>query len=236
MKLPAVVVAVPSALLALALLAVLSNHDGSSPASPPVSSERLPDAGSMIRRALANMTNASLAVSEGSDGELVVEYEPADDGDCSTVSDILCEMGEDFSVLCELLEVEYDLVDAVNAGGLTVFAPPDEAFLKIDGYVEDSDSLVSQKVLLFHVAEGMHTSDDLLCKEKLEMMYGGESRTKCATNKNNGEKYKFQNGNGNTKNGIEAVIVYPDIMACDGSVVHVVDNVMLPNFIAKFDE
>jgi len=139
-----------------------------------------------------------------------------------------------FTVLCSLLE-NTPIPDLT----LTVFAPMDEAFgnlLQLLGVASaaevDPETLTA--ILMFHVAPGMHMFDDLKCGELLPMIGSGSSRTKCtAPNREEGEDFIMQKGGGNRKNDIEPIIVFHDIMACSGSVVHVINEVMLPDFIDK---
>ena len=87
---------------------------------------------------------------------------------------------------------------------------------------------------MFHVAPGQHMFDDLECGGLLPMIGSGSSRTKCmAPGRDEGKDFIMQKGGGNRKNDIEPTIVFSDIMACDDSVIHVINEVMLPDF---FDE
>merc|ERR1712032_26263 len=101
--------------------------------------------------------------------------------------------------------------------------------------VDDDDGTTLKEILMYHVhGGGMIMSDDLVCGGLLEMMAAGSSRTRCEKNVNDGSGQEYiiiQKGGGNRKNGIEPIVTSPDHMTCDGSVVHVVDQVLLPNFI-----
>merc|ERR1711865_863732 len=117
---------------------------------------------------------------------------------------------------------------------LTVFAPTDIAFIGLFALWAETGTELDDETLgeifSFHATMGMVTSSDLECGGLIEMAGGGSSRTKCATNED-GEEYFIQKGGGNRKNNIEPVIIAADIMACDDSVVHVITEVMLPNYI-----
>merc|ERR1740130_2238861 len=120
---------------------------------------------------------------------------------------------------------------------VTVFAPTDTAFASLFALLEETDTEVDEETLgeifFFHATMGLVTSSDLECSGLIEMAAGGSSRTKCATKEWSGEEYLIQKGGGNRKNNIEPVIIAADIMACDDSVVHVITEVMLPNYIGE---
>merc|ERR1712224_331853 len=101
-------------------------------------------------------------------------------------------------------------------------------------------------VLYFHVTNGTVLSTDLVCGGLLEMMIpptspshddddddttAYSSRTKCERDPLTGNDYLIQKGGGNRKNDIDPIVLYPDIIACDDSVVHIISEVMLPNFV-----
>jgi hypothetical protein len=159
-----------------------------------------------------------------------VTFIPAGSGKhkCATVGEILCSLGKDFSFLCSLYEQEED-----DDTTYTIFAPPDEAFERIAGPVETlSDEQVGE-VFFFHFVEGAVMFDDLQCKARTEMVAGGDSRTMC-NDDNNGNAWKVQKGGGNRKNNLDPIIMLADIEACNGSIIHIVSEVLLPNFIPEF--
>ncbi len=62
------------------------------------------------------------------------------------------------------LNPEVDLVDTLNGGEFTVFAPVDDAFAKIDPAVIESlktDSATLSKILTYHVVEGQIEPSDI---------------------------------------------------------------------------
>jgi len=138
-------------------------------------------------------------------------------------------------VLCSLLQAT-----PIPALTLTVFAPTDTAFgnlLALFGVSSPAEVDIETltMILMFHVAPGQHLLDDLECGELLPMIGSGSSRTKCNGPKREAGKLEFimQKGGGNRKNDIDPTIIFPDMMACDDSVVHVINEVMLPNDIDK---
>lgn len=116
---------------------------------------------------------------------------------------------------------------------LTIFAPIDSAFDSLDNLLEKTNTELDDdtigEIFSFHVTLGMVTSDDLECSGLTEMIGGGSSRTKCG--REDGINYLIQKGGGNRENNIEPIIIAADIMACNDSVIHVVNEVLLPNFI-----
>merc|ERR1712028_163580 len=79
--------------------------------------------------------------------------------------------------------------------------------------------------------------EDLDCSAKVDMWCTescGQSRTKCMKAED-GFVVKFQKGGGNRKNDLLPEIVVADLLTCDGNVVHIISQVMLPNDIDKLD-
>merc|ERR1712028_65432 len=79
--------------------------------------------------------------------------------------------------------------------------------------------------------------EDLDCSAKVDMWCAescGQSRTKCMKAED-GFVVKFQKGGGNRKNDLLPEIVVADLLTCDGNVVHIISQVMLPNDIDKLD-
>merc|ERR1711865_706557 len=79
--------------------------------------------------------------------------------------------------------------------------------------------------------------EDLDCSAKVDMWCVescGQSRTKCMKAED-GFVVKFQKGGGNRKNDLLPEIVVADLLTCDGNVVHIISQVMLPNDIDKLD-
>merc|ERR1712238_439498 len=178
-----------------------------------------------------------MLVSASGSGDVSASASADGDSSCETIEELLCSgsLSTKFTVLCSLLENT-----PIPALTLTVFAPTDKAFgnlLQLLGVASaaevDPETLTA--ILMFHVAPGQHKYDDLECGGLLPMIGSGSSRTKCmAPNREEGEDFIMQKGSGNRKNDIEPTIVFPDIMACAGSVIHVINEVMLPDFIDNF--
>jgi len=157
-----------------------------------------------------------------------------DDSSCETIEEVLCSgsLSAKFTVLCSLLQST-----PIPPLTLTIFAPTDVAFgnllalLGVASAAEvDAETLTA--ILMFHVAPGQHLLDELECGQLLPMIGSGSSRTKCnAPKREAGQDFIMQKGGGNRKNDIEPIITMADIMACDNSVIHVISEVMLPDFI-----
>lgn len=139
-----------------------------------------------------------------------VEAEP----ECQTLSDLACS-SSDFSILCTLL-MDNDLVDPLNDGEYTVFAPTNEAFENAPRFPADVDIA---EVLKGHVTQGSIYFEDLVCTEKTTMLNGKQTRTICR----NGTTYQ----KGKSNSGEERPeIIDTNIEACNG-IVHAVDQVIL---------
>ena len=133
---------------------------------------------------------------------------------------------KDFTSLCELLTVVFP--DGMGDDSITIFAPTNEAFDNASTLFDGSDLSTEQmeSIVLFHAMEGKFTSYDLVCSEQYTMLSGDTSRFVCA---NDG---LFQRGGGNTKVGAPKIID-ADIIVCNDSILHVVDEVLLPNWLNK---
>ena len=137
--------------------------------------------------------------------------------------------------MCELVTNYADVLEALTNGNKwTLFAPPDSAFDAISGNIRNFSAEVFLRVILFHGADGVVDADDLKCGDLVDMLDAGSSRFICRKN-SDGEDILFEKGGGNRKNNILPEIVQANVVACDG-MIHVVDQVMLPNFIDKFDK
>jgi len=100
-------------------------------------------------------------------------------------------------------------------GPFTVFAPTDEAFENLadgvlDSLIADPDTL--QSILLYHVADGKLTADQVLSRNQIPMLQGSRAAIKT------------DSGSAFIEN---ARITATDIMASNG-VIHVIDSVILP--------
>lgn len=120
------------------------------------------------------------------------------------------------------------LVDAVTAQGLaetlsgegsfTVFAPTDDAFAAIPGYIgdvlaENPDLLTN--ILLYHVVGEELFAEDVLGMKKIDTLEGGKLEVSAT------DDGAFVN---------HAQILLTDIDATNG-VVHVIDTVMIPKVV-----
>jgi len=157
-----------------------------------------------------------------------------DDGSCKTISELLCDSpaADSYTTMCDVW-TNSDSVNSNEGVSMTVFVPTDDAFDVLYGLLDEADvqldSKAIEKILMFHATPGMVMSTDLQCTGKLEMFDSGSSRTQCG--RVDKVDYLIQKGSGNRKNDIEPIIIAADIMACDKSVIHIISQVMLPNFI-----
>jgi len=143
------------------------------------------------------------------------------DDDCMTIAEIACET-EGFETLCGLV-LETGLGQALSEDILTVFAPTNDAFEELGEDVLASLTLEEVAFILqYHAVEDEILSDDLVCEAEVEMSNGFFTETQC-----DDDGYIYQVGTGNT-NSNRPLVVQVDIDACNG-VVHVVDNVILPD-------
>lgn len=111
-----------------------------------------------------------------------------------------------------------DLVDALSGKGpLTVFAPTDDAFAKLDQDVLDkllNDKAKLTKVLTYHVADGRYTATDLRDLSRLTTLEGSDLQV------NNDDGVRVD----------EATVTQADIEA-DNGLIHAVDQVILPESV-----
>jgi len=156
------------------------------------------------------------------------------DGSCKTIRELLCESPakDSYTTVCELW-TNSETVKSNEGVSMTVFVPTDDAFATLNDLLDQGgvvlDSKATEKILMFHATPGIVMSTALDCTGTLAMFDGGSSRTKCG--RANKIDYLIQKGSGNRKNDMEPIIIAADIMACDESVIHIVSEVMLPNFI-----
>ena len=127
-----------------------------------------------------------------------------------------------------------DLSESDLESIVTLFAPTDSAFAHIeDAFLSTLSPDELSDILFYHAVDSEILVEDLVCQGTIEMLSGGLSRTMCVTPITN-PKY-YQKGGGNRKNDLLPKIdFYAGTKACDG-VVHVVDEVMLPNYVPDFD-
>jgi len=151
---------------------------------------------------------------------------------CQTIDRLVCE-NPDFSILCDNLN-RTGLSNALTTGTWTLFAPNNEAFLKLPpNYVKTlntDDGDVLTQLLLFHaVAEQALYKDDLPCiagQNLIEMANGKDSRTLCEDIRPGVPVPKYQKGKYNERGETAPEIVTFDMKACNG-VVHELDAVLL---------
>jgi len=133
----------------------------------------------------------------------------------SILADLACSEPE-FTTLCTLLQ-DNGLVETLNEGSWTVFAPTNEAFDAAPplpaGAVKD--------ILLTHVVPTELAFEDLGCTVKIAMANDSHTRTVCR------DGVTYQKGRGNSDEQRPAIIAY-DIEACNG-LIHAVDQVILPD-------
>jgi transforming growth factor-beta-induced protein len=136
----------------------------------------------------------------------------------TTIVDVALAVNEDsgeFSTLIAAL-VAADLVDALSGNGqLTVFAPTDEAFAKLDlnaDNIGDMDMDALTNILLYHVAKGRRMAESVVSSDQIRML--------------NGERTMISLMDGGAYIN-DSMIVATDVPA-DNGVIHVIDTVLLP--------
>jgi len=149
---------------------------------------------------------------------------------CKNIDELVCE-APDFSILCGTLEVT-GVGESLKSGTWTLFAPNNEAFLKLPpDYVDvvTSNNEQLKKLLLFHAVPGTALyAEDLPCRageNLLEMANGKDTRTICEDVRPREPFPKYQKGNFNCDDKPPEIIV-TDVGACNG-VIHAIDDVML---------
>ncbi|MEM8949140.1 MAG: fasciclin domain-containing protein [Pseudomonadota bacterium] len=135
-----------------------------------------------------------------------------------TIVDIAKEAGQ-FGTLLQAAEAA-GLVETLSGDGpFTIFAPTDDAFSqlpegKLDELLQPENKETLAEILTFHVVPDKMTSADLAGEMKeLETVQGGMIEINSA-----GRMTKIEH----------AAVIQPDIEASNG-VIHVIDQVILPN-------
>ncbi len=119
----------------------------------------------------------------------------------------------DLSTLVAALQ-SADLVDALSGEGpFTVFAPTNAAFDALDA-IPDGDAL--KEVLLYHVASGNFSTEDLLTAETVTTLQG--------------EEVTIEIFDGDVVLNGEIVVKMADIEASNG-IIHVINGVLIPSAI-----
>lgn len=95
-------------------------------------------------------------------------------------------------------------------------------------FLGPNGNLFLTEILLTHVVGQELSERDLKCSRIIQMLNGEETATECRRVANTGRVKKFQVGGGNTVRNL-AKIINPDNIASNG-VVHIVNNVILPDF------
>jgi uncharacterized surface protein with fasciclin (FAS1) repeats len=125
--------------------------------------------------------------------------------------------GEFDTLIAAVLAADPTVLKTLSGNGqFTVFAPTDDAFAAL-GLDETNIGTLDQgfltDVLLYHVARGRRSAEDVVSSERIRMLKGG---------------FLFQAGGVLTDNlGREANIVVTDVPAANG-IIHVIDAVVLP--------
>jgi uncharacterized surface protein with fasciclin (FAS1) repeats len=129
-----------------------------------------------------------------------------------TILETLTAEGK-FSTLLSTLELA-GLADRIKAGPITLFAPDDRAFERVNLDYLSGDKATLASVLTYHMLAGKITADEI---DKSHSLYTdcGKSLT---VHKNEGRPV-VDNGN----------LVRTDI-ECSNGIIHVIDNVFLPEF------
>ena len=150
------------------------------------------------------------------------------------IADIVCS-NRDFSILCDILTVNEEVLETISTGYYTLFLPPNDAFAAIEGPLDSLDEETILGVVLFHFTYGYVYAEDMYCGGLVEMLDWTYSRHSCQK-KDDGsrEDIYIQKGGGNRRNNLLPEIIVPNIEACNG-IVHVVNHVMLPNYIPTFE-
>jgi len=109
-----------------------------------------------------------------------------------------------------------DLVDALSGNGqLTVFAPTDAAFAKLDLNADNIGDLETEaltNILLYHVAKGRRMAEDVVASTQIRMLNGQFTEIGL---RDDGAYID------------ESLIISTDIPA-DNGVIHVIDTVLMP--------
>ena len=162
---------------------------------------------------------------------LVVAFAVASFGQMSTKDIVEYAAGSpDFSTLVTAVK-SAGLVDTLEgAGPFTVFAPSNDAFGKlpagtVDNLVKPENTDTLKKILTYHVVAGRVTAKQLIGMIKKG---GGKAEVKTVeggmiTAELNGGKVVLTDEKGGT-----STVTTADVMVKNG-VIHVIDNVLMPN-------
>jgi len=162
-----------------------------------------------------------------------IEVRATNDDGCQTVEEIICAT-DSFEKFCDGLNAldHPDVEEILDESHLTVFVPTKAAFnnllhdLDLDSIDDFSDNTL-EDLLLVHIHQGGFFSREDLedrCGDLLGMANHDDTRTKC---EDNADKI-YQKGPRNLQEDMPRIISF-DILACNGSVIHVVNKVILPS-------
>ncbi|GAX29021.1 hypothetical protein FisN_7Hu388 [Fistulifera solaris] len=142
-------------------------------------------------------------------------------GECRSIVEIACST-ENLSTLCSAV-TQADLVGTLSEGSYTIFAPTNIAFSNLGATLDTvlADNNLLTDILLYHLVEGAVYSTDLVCDSEVVMANGQTSRTFCENDD------IFLAGQGNEATALPLVVLV-DLAACNNSVLHAVDEVILP--------
>lgn len=140
--------------------------------------------------------------------------------DTNTIVDIAVD-NENFSALVDAVVAEDLAGTLASEGPFTVFAPTNDAFEKLPGFVNralDKKPELLSDILLYHVVSGNLLAADVLAERQLESVQGENLRVRAAGNN------AFINN---------AQITATDVVA-DNGVIHVIDRVLIPRSVLRF--
>lgn len=124
------------------------------------------------------------------------------------------ETGEFSTLIAAVLAA--DLAGALSGNGqLTVFAPTDEAFAKLDLNADNIGELDKEAltgILLYHVAKGRRMAESVVSSDQIRMLNGERTMIKLM------DGVAYIN---------DSMIIGTDVPA-DNGVIHVIDTVLLP--------
>ncbi|GAX27073.1 hypothetical protein FisN_9Lh212 [Fistulifera solaris] len=141
---------------------------------------------------------------------------------CRSIPETICSI-VNLSTLCATV-TQAGLTSTLSEGSFTIFAPTDDAFLKLPSKLRDAiraDNTMLSNILLFHVVDEELLSTDLVCNGSVRMANAEETTTVCAND------CLYQKGNGNSWEDLPRIISQ-DLQTCQGRL-HVLNRVLLPN-------
>jgi len=151
--------------------------------------------------------------------------------DEGNIAEIVCS-NENTTLMCKYMEMCQ--VFTFYDGLYTAFVPTDDAFDDVADLIEDfkeASPVPVCQAIRFHIHGDERGGDrtdlsylELECTEKIEMLDGFYSRTKCR----DGEK--FQTGKGNDDLDIMPMIIDSDNSPTNG-VIHYIDGVMFHSYV-----